>query len=71
MTTVGIIISVLLLICLIIAAIVLVIIKKKRESNKVKEKETTDINHVYGTYEVHDDPVAEVKTLFVQDLNPI
>ena len=37
-------------------------LKKKRDS-KVEDEMRSDINHVYGTYEVSGDPVAEVKNI--------
>ena len=46
---------------LIIAAVIGFLVLRKRFRNK-KEEEKSDINPVYGTYEVHDDPVAEVTT---------
>ena len=46
---------------LIIAAVIGFLVFRKRFGNK-KEEERSDINPVYGTYEVHDDPVAEVGT---------
>ena len=45
---------------LIIAAVIGFFVFRKRFGNKMKE-ERSDINPVYGTYEVHDDPVAEVR----------
>ena len=51
----------LLAILLIVAAVVVFFAQKKRnKSNSDKDKERSDINPVYGTYEVHYDPVAEV-----------
>ena len=57
MATVGFIISV-VLICLIFAAAVLIIIKMRREGKKKNENEASDANHVCGTSDVHDNPVA-------------
>ena len=45
---------------LIIAAVIGFLVFRKRFGNK-KEEERSDINPVYGTYEVHDDPVPEVR----------
>ena len=46
---------------LIVAAVVVFFAKKwGNDNNSKKEKERSDINPVYGTYEVHYDPVAEV-----------
>ena len=53
------------LVCLLLAATVVWFILKKKKRNEAeqdKKNERPDINHVYGTYEVHDDPVAEVTT---------
>ena len=36
------------------------VLVKRRGLNIKREEERTDINPVYATYEVHDDPVAEV-----------
>ena len=51
-----------LLVVLLIGAAVLFFFAQKRrnDNNSEKEKERSDINPVYGTYEVHYDPVAEV-----------
>ena len=55
----GIGIGAVVLVLLIVAALVL---RKWRNSNSNvnREVEKSDFNPVYGTYEVHDDPVAEV-----------
>ena len=46
---------------LIVAAVVVFFAKKwGNNNNSGKEKERSDINPVYGTYEVTYDPVAEV-----------
>ena len=34
-----------------------------RQRKTKKEEERSDLNPVYATYEVHDDPVAEVRKL--------
>jgi len=47
---------------LLLAALALVVFikqRKKRNDKQRREKENSDFNPVYGTYEVHDDPVAE------------
>ena len=51
-----------LLVVLLIGAAVLFFFAQKRKNgnNSEKDKESSDINPVYGTYEVHYDPVAEV-----------
>ena len=40
--------------------------RKKRESKP--EEERSDVNPVYGTYEVHYDPVAEVAKARIQSV---
>ena len=53
------------LVCLLLAAPVVWFILRKKKRNQAeqdKKDERSDINPVYGTYEVHDDPVAEVRT---------
>ena len=64
-TTVTLISVAVVLVCLFLAApaVWFILRKKKRnEAEQDKKDERSDINHVYGTYEVHDDPVAEVTT---------
>ena len=39
----------------------LVIRRQRKKRKQEEEKEKAEINPVYGTYEIHDDPVAEVK----------
>ena len=46
------------LVCLLLAAPAVWFILKKKKRN---QDERSDINPVYGTYEVHDDPVPEVR----------
>ena len=48
------------LVLLIVAALVLLKKWRNSNSNVNREVEKSDFNPVYGTYEVHDDPVAEV-----------
>ena len=51
----------LLLLCLITAvAVIMIIRQRKKKLNKPKEDARSEINPVYGTYEVSSDPVAEV-----------
>ena len=45
---------------LFIVLVVVVIIGQRKKRKSQKEKETADFNPVYATYQVHDDPVAEV-----------
>ena len=57
-TIVGVVV---LLLCLIIAiAVTMVIRRRGKKLNKPKEDAGSEINPVYGTYEVSSDPVAEV-----------
>ena len=52
---------------LIIAGLVGILVYRKRsKGNRNKQYEKTDINNVYGTYEVHYDPVVEVVTFCIQ-----
>ena len=44
---------------LIVAAVIGTFVYRKRRESKTEE-ERSDVNPVYGTYEVHYDPVAEV-----------
>merc|ERR1712192_297402 len=46
---------------LFIVLVVVVIIRQKNKRRSEEEKETVDFNPVYATYQVHDDPVAEVQ----------
>ena len=39
----------------------LVIRRQRKKRKQEEEKEKYELNPVYGTYEIHDDPVAEVK----------
>ena len=52
--------AVVLVLLLVVLALVFINQRKKRKAEK--EKETADFNPVYATYEVHDDPIAEVRT---------
>ena len=64
MTIVGLTIGAALLVVVVVLVLALVLFirqRKKRTQEKEKEKEMSDFNPVYATYEVHDDPVAEVK----------
>ena len=57
-TIVGVVV---LLLCLIIAiAVTMVIRQRGKKLNKPKEDARSEINPVYGTYEVNSDPRAEV-----------
>ena len=58
----GIVVGVaLLLLCLSIAiAVIMIIRQRKKKLNKPKEDARSEINRVYGTYEVSSDPLAEV-----------
>ena len=60
--TVGLIIGGVVLLLLLVVGGVLVFTKQRKKRNEKKEEERTDDNPVYATYEVHDDPVAEVRT---------
>ena len=54
-------VSALIVTLLIVAAVVVFFAKKwGNDTNSKKENERSDINPVYGTYEVTYDPVAEV-----------
>ena len=53
--------SVLVLMIVVIAMLILIKKKKICKDKPRQEEERSDINPVYGTYEVHSDPVAEVK----------
>lgn len=59
---VGIGVAALFLLLIVLGLVVFFRQKKKR----IQEKETADFNPVYATYEVHADPVAEVKKLQTQ-----
>ena len=51
----------LLLLCLSIAfAVIMIIRQRKKKLSKPKEDARSEINPVYGTYEVSSDPLAEV-----------
>ena len=70
--TVGLVIGGVVLVLLLIVGGVLVFAKQRKKRNEKIEEERTDDNPVYATYEVHDDPVAEVKTLKpVKNFDPI
>ena len=70
--TVGLVIGAVVLVLLLIVGGVLVFAKQRKKRNEKIEEERTDDNPVYATYEVHDDPVAEVKTLKpVKNFDPI
>ena len=56
--TAGVIIGVVLL--LIAAAGLVVLIRRKGKNHQTSDKERSDLNDMYGTYEVSADPVAEV-----------
>ena len=63
--SVGVVALVLLLVAL---AVVLFIWKRKKSNGRSgKGEEHSDFNPVYATYEVHDDPVAEVKARLLQE----
>ena len=47
---------------LVVAVGAVVFIWQRKKSKRETEEERTDFNPVYATYEVHDDPSAEVKT---------
>ena len=61
--TLGIITGAVVLVLLLIAAGVLVFTRQRKRRDKEKLPERVDENPVYATYEVHDDPVAEVRSL--------
>ena len=56
---VGLVVGAVVFVCMVALAVVFVMVKR-RGLNIKREEERTDINPVYATYEVHDDPVAEV-----------
>ena len=56
---VGLVVGTVVLVSMVAVAVVFVLVKRRSLSIK-REEERTDINPVYATYEVHDDPVAEV-----------
>ena len=64
MTTIGLSVGVPVLVLLLVALVVIVrqriVITRQRKKRK-QEEEKAEINPVYGTYEIHDDPVAEVR----------
>ena len=45
----------------------LIVYKKRVKSNEEREEEKSDVDPVYGTYEVHYDPVAEVGKARIQN----
>ena len=47
-------------------------IRQRAKRKQKKEEERVDDNPVYALYEVHDDPVAEVRTLYTisRRINP-
>ena len=49
----------------------LIVYKKRSIKNEEKEEEKSDVNPVYGTYEVHYDPVAEVGNTRIQNAKKI
>ena len=61
---VGLIVGLVILVLLLVGLATFVFIRQRKNcSCKTKrEKESTDENPVYATYEVHYDPVAEVGT---------
>ena len=61
MTTVGLSAGAAIVFVFVLLALVLFIRQRKKRIREAK-KETSDLNPVYATYEVHDDPVAEVRT---------
>ena len=65
-TTIGVSVGVPVLVLLLVALVVIVrqrvvITRQRKKRKQEEEKEKAEINPVYGTYEIHDDPVAEVK----------
>ena len=60
MTIVGLSVGAAVLVVVVVLALVLFMRQRKKRTQE-KEKEMSDFNPVYATYEVHDDPVAEVK----------
>ena len=57
----GIGVSVLFLSLLIIALVVFIKRQGKKKKQSGEEKKSTELNLVYATYQIHDDPVAEVR----------
>ena len=55
----GLVVGVVVFVCMVALAVVFVMVKR-RGLNSKREEERTDINPVYATDEVHDDPVVEV-----------
>ena len=67
---VGLVVGAVVLVGMVAVAVVFVLVKRRSLSIKFKrEEEGTDINPVYATYEVHDDPVAEVAKNLDQSIN--
>ena len=66
--TAGVIIGVVLL--LIAAAGLVVFIKRRGKNHQASDKERSDLNDMYGTYEVSADPVAEVLQSNINCLQP-
>ena len=52
---------------LIVAAVIGTFVYRRRRESKTEE-ERSDVNPVYGTYEVHYDPVAEVAKATIQSV---
>ena len=65
---VGLVVGAVVLVGMVAVAVVFVLVKRRSLSIK-REEERTDINPVYATYEVHDDPVAEVAKNLDQSLS--
>ena len=49
----------------------LVIRRQRKKRQQEEEKEKTEKNPVYATYEIHDDPVAEVVHPYFRNFNSI
>ena len=67
MITVGLIIgpAVLLLLIALLLRQRIVIRRQRKKRKEEEEKERAEFNPVYATYEIHDDPVAEVKQISI------
>ena len=64
-TTIGLSIGAAFLVLLTIALVLFIRQRKNDNDKRRRENENSDFNPVYATYEVHDDPVAEVETTTV------